>query len=73
MSLTSHLTCAFEVIILPNKKVEVHFHHFFLQFLHIAKISQKVHNTGTLIHPVASISQILTTFNFYSGRARIGL
>ena len=66
------LICAFEAIISPNKKVIALFHHFFLQFLHIAEIDQKAHNTGTLIHPVPSISQILTTFILCSGRARTG-
>ena len=51
------------------------FHHFFLQFLHIAEVGQKVHNTRTLIPPVPCISQILTTFNylFVFGRTTMGL
>ena len=48
--MTLHLTCAFEIIMLPDKNVKVLFHHFFLQF----------HFT-TLIPPVPCISQILTT------------
>ena len=68
-----HLTCSFEVIILPNEKVIALLDHFFLQFLHMAKIGQKVHNTRPLIPPVPCISQILTTFNLYSGRVMMGL
>ena len=45
--------------------------HFFLQFLHIAEISKRVHNSRTLIPPVPCISQILPTFNLYSGKAKI--
>ena len=60
------VTCAFEVIMLPNKKDRA-------LFLTIAEISLKVHNTRTLIPPVQCMSQILTTFNLYSGRAMLGL
>ena len=49
------------------------FHHFFLQFLHIAEIGQKTHNTTNSRLPVPCISQILATFNLYSGRTRMGL
>ena len=45
--------------------------HFFLQFLHIAGISQRVHNSRTLILFGPCISQILTTFNLCSGKAEI--
>ena len=38
-----------------------------------AEISEKMHNTRTLIPPVPCISQILTTINLYSGKARMGL
>ena len=72
-SLTLHLACVFEVIILPNKIVIALFHHFFLHFLYIAEISLKARNTRNLITPVSYISEILTTFNLYSGRARMGL
>ena len=65
MSLTFHLTCAIHVIKLPNERVKVLYHHFFLQFLHVAEIGQKAH--------VLCISQILTTFNLYSGRPMMGL
>ena len=68
-----HLTCAFEVITLPNERVIALFHHFFLQFRHIIEIDQKAHNTTTSRPPVPCILQILTTFNFYSGRLRVGL
>ena len=68
-----HLTCAFEVITLPNERVTALFHHFFLQFWHIVEIDQKVHNTTTSRPPVPCILQILTTFNLYSGRPGVGL
>ena len=38
--MTLHLSCAFNVIKLPNERVIVLFHYFFLQFLHIAEIGQ---------------------------------
>ena len=65
-----HLICAFEVIKLPNERVIVLFHHFFLQFQHIVEINQKAHNTTTSRPSVPCILKILTTFNFYSGRPR---
>ena len=68
-----HLTCGFQVIKLPNERVIALFHHFFLQFLHIAEIGQKSHNTTTSRPPVPCISQILTTFNLHSGRPGMGL
>ena len=71
--MTLHLTCAFQVITLPNEIVIAPFHLFFLQFLHIVEIDRKAHNTTTSRHPVPSILQILTTFNLYSGRPRVGL
>ena len=71
--MTLHLTCAFQVIRLPNKRVVALFHHFFLQFLHITEIGQKAHNTTTSRRLVPCISQILTTFNLYSNRPRMGL
>ena len=49
------------------------FHHFFLQFLHIVEIDQKVHNATISRPPVPCILQILTTFNLYSGRPRVDL
>ena len=54
--------CAFEVIKLPNERVIALFHHFFLQFVPIAEIGQKAHNTTTSGPPVPCISQILTAF-----------
>ena len=63
------ITCAFEAIVLTNKKVRA----LFLTISIIAEISQKVHNTRTLIPPVQCMSQILTTFNLYSGIAMVGL
>ena len=72
-SMTLDLTCAFEVIILPNKRVMALFHHFFSPFVHIPEISQKAHNTTTSRTPVPCILQILTTFNSYSGRPNMGL
>ena len=68
-----HITCAFQVTKLHNKRVMALFHHFFLQFLNIVEIGQKTHNTTTSRPPVSSILQILTTFNLYSGRPRMGL
>ena len=44
-----------------------------LQFLHIVEIGKKAHNTTTSRPPVPSILQILTTFNLYFGRLRMGL
>ena len=55
-----HLTCAFQVIKLPNERIIALIHHFFLQFAHIAEIGQKAHNTTTSRPPVPCISQILT-------------
>ena len=66
-------SCVFEVIILPNKKVVTL---FFLLCLAISTYCwncPKMHDAGTLTHPVPSMSQILTTFNLYPGGARIGL
>ena len=68
--MTLHLTCAFQVITLPNKRGIIT---FFLQFLHIVEIDQKAHNTTTSRPPVPSSLQILTTFNLSSGRPRVGL
>ena len=68
-----HLTCAFEVITLPNERVIALFHHFFLQFQLFVEIDQKAHNTTTSRPPVPCILQILTTFNLYSCRPRVGL
>ena len=71
-SVTLHLSCAFEIIKFPNKRVIALFHHFFLQFLHIFEISGKAHNTTTSRPPVPCILQILRTFNLYSGRPLVG-
>ena len=68
-----HLSCAFEVITLPNERVIALFHHFSLQFQHIVEIDQKAHNTTASRPTVMCILQILTTFNLYSGRPRVGL
>ena len=68
-----HLTCAFEIITSPNERVIALFITFFLQFLHIVEIDQKAYNTTTSRPPVPCILQILTTFNLYSGRPRVGL
>ena len=70
-SMLLHLTCAFEVITLPNERVIALFYHFFLQFRHIIEIDQQAHNTTTSRPPVPCILQILTTFNLYSGRPRV--
>ena len=70
--MTLHLTCAFQVVTLPNERVIALFH-FFLQFLHIVEIDLKAHNTTTSRPPVPCILQILTAFNLYSGRPRVGL
>ena len=70
--MTLHLTCAFEIIELPDKQVIALFHNFFLQFVHIAEIFQKAHHTTTSRPPVPCILQILTTFNLYSGRVWMG-
>ena len=53
-----HLTCAFEVITLPNERVIALFHHFFVQFQLIVEIDQKAHNTTTSRPPVPCILQI---------------
>ena len=58
---------------MPNERVIVLFHLFFLQFLHIVEIDQNAHNATTSRPLVPSILQILTTFNLYSGRPRMGL
>ena len=68
-----HLTCAFEVITLPNERVIALFHHFFLQFRHIIEIDHKAHNTTTSRPLVHCILQILATFTLYSSRPRVGL
>ena len=70
--MTLHLTCAFELIMMPNKRVIAFFHHFFLQFVHIAEIGQTTHNTKTSRPPVPCISPIFTIFNLCSSRARMG-
>ena len=46
VSMTLHLTCAFQVIKLSNENVIALFHYFFLQFLHITE-SVKHHNFKT--------------------------
>ena len=61
------------MIKLHNERVIALFHHFYLQFLHIVKIGQKAHNTTNSRPSVPCILQILTTFNLYSGRPRMGL
>ena len=66
--MTLHLICAFQVIKFSTERVLALFHDFLLQFLHIAEIGQKAHNTTT-----PGISQILTTFNLYSGKPRMSL
>ena len=71
--MTLHLACAFEVIKLSNERVIALFHQFFLQFLHIVEVGQKAHDTTTSRPPVSCILQILTTFNLYTGRSRVGL
>ena len=71
--MTLRLTCAFEVIKLPNERVIALFHHFFLQFLDVVEIGQKAHNTITSGPYVPCILQILTTFNVYFGRPRASL
>ena len=68
-----HLTCAFEVITLPNERVIALFHHFFLQFRHIVEIDLKAYNTTTSRPPAPCILQILATFNLYSGKPSVGL
>ena len=45
---TLHLTCSFQDIKLPNKRVIALFHHFFLQFFHIAEIGQTPQVQDTL-------------------------
>ena len=67
--MTLHITCAFQVIKLLNERVIALFLYFFLQYIHIAEISQ----TRDSEPPVPCISQILTAFNLYTGRPRIGL
>ena len=67
-----HLTCAFEVITLQNERVIALFHHFFFNF-DISLKSIKKSITPELQDPVQCILQILTIFNLYSGRPRVGL
>ena len=69
MSMILGITGAFEVMMLPDKKVRA----LFLTIFTITEISLKVHNTRTLIPLVQCMSQILTTFNLYSCRAVVGL
>ena len=71
--MTLHLACAFQVITLPNKRVMELFRHFFLQYVRTAEIGQKAHNMTTSRPPAPAILQILTTFNLYFDRARMGL
>ena len=71
--MTFHLTRAFEVIKLSNVRVIALFHHFFLQFVHVTEISQKVHSATASRPPVLCILQILTTVDLYSDRAMMGL
>ena len=71
--MTLNLSCASEVIILLNKRVIALLYHFFLLYVHIAEIGQKVRNTITSRPPVPCTSQILTTFNLYFDRARMSL
>ena len=63
--MTLHLTCAFQVITLPNERAVALFHHFFLQFLHIVEIDPKAHNTTTSTPTVQCILEILATFNLF--------
>ena len=58
---------------LPNEGFIALLPHFFLQFVHMAEIGLKVHNTTTSRTPVPCISQILITFNLYFSRARMSL
>ena len=69
MSMILGITGAFEVIMLANKKVIA----LFLTISTIAEISQKVHNTRTLIPPFQCMLKILTTSSLHSGRAMVGL
>ena len=55
---------------LANERFIVLFHDFFLQ---IAEIGQKAYNTTTARPSVQCILQMLTIFNLYSGRPRVGL
>ena len=74
VSITLHLTCDFEVIKfkLPNKsKSYSTFSSQFLQFVGIAEIDQKEHNTTTSRRHVPCISQILRTFKFCYRRDRM--
>ena len=71
--MTLHLTYAFQFIKLPSERVIGLFDPLFLQFLHVVEIGQKAHNPTTSRPPVPSILQILTIFNLYSGRPRMGL
>ena len=69
MSMILGITCAFEAIMLSNNKVRA----LFLTISTIAEITLKVHFTRNLIPPIPCMSQILTTFSMYSGRAMVGL
>ena len=57
--MTLNLTCAFEVLILPNERVFALFHHFSLQVVHISLKSVQKRMTPQLQDPVQCISQIL--------------
>ena len=71
--MTLHLICAFQAIIVPDKRAAVFFHYFFLQIPQIAEIRRKANKTTTPRPPVRYISQTLTSFELYSCEARMGL
>ena len=59
VSITLHITCAFQVIKLPNERVIA----LFITFSYNFYISLNRSNTTTSRPPVPCISQILTTLN----------
>ena len=68
--MTLHLTCVLEVIKLNNElRVIALFHHNFYIFYNLLK----AHNTHNFKAPCPVHLKILTTFNLYSGRPRVGL
>ena len=57
---------------MSNKRVGALFYHLFLQFVDITEFGQKLYYTTTS-RLVLGISQLLTEFNLYAGRAGVGL
>ena len=69
MSVTLHLTCAFQVIKLPIERVIALFNYSFLQFLHIAESV----NHQNFKYPFPGHFTNIDNFNLYSDRPSMGL